>query len=112
MSMIWEPSRKTLLVLRTGNKVGDRSDIVFSVIVFRRLRVFKLRFFLAFFSVPDGFFLNFQRWHGVWRTRSFLLIITRWFYPLRLSSLRLGAFFMHLSPFEPQLLLNCPKWGR
>jgi len=47
--MIWEPSRKTLLVLRTGNKVGDRSDIVFSVIVFRRLRVFKLRFFSRFF---------------------------------------------------------------
>lgn len=53
--MTWEPSRKTLLVLRTGNKVEDRSDFLFSLIVFRRLHVFKLRFFLFLLRCLDFF---------------------------------------------------------
>jgi len=57
--MTWEPSRKMLLVLRMGNRVEDRSDFLFSLIVFRRLHV-KLCFFFSLLRCLTDLFSTFN----------------------------------------------------
>ena len=101
--MTWEPSRKTLLVLRTDNKVEDRSDFLFSLIVFRRLHVFKLRFFL--FSSVSGFSqLSTMTWCLAHQGVSYCYSAV--------SSSSLGVFFMLLFLPSNQLLLDRLKRGK
>jgi len=94
--MTWEPSRKTVLVLRTDNRVGGRSSFLFSLIVFRRLHVFKLCF--LFSPSVSGVFLtlNDDMVFGAPGVSYCYSVV---------SSSPPGVFFMRLFPFSSQPFL-------